>query len=108
LSERWQFGAKWSFHTGAPFTPVVGTGLYPDGRVRPVYGGINSERVPDYHRLDLRADASFTPRLVGYAELINAYARKNVVGYSYSADYSEREAVLQLPMLVSFGIKYKF
>jgi hypothetical protein len=31
-----------------------------------------------------------------------------VVGYSYSADYSEREAVLQLPMLVSFGIKYKF
>jgi hypothetical protein len=108
LSERWQFGAKWSFHTGAPFTPVVGTGLYPDGRVRPVYSGINSERVPDYHRLDLRADASFTPRLVGYAELINAYARKNVVGYSYSADYSEREAVLQLPMLVSFGIKYKF
>jgi TonB dependent receptor len=108
LSDRWQLGAKWSYHTGSPYTPVVGTGLYPDGRVRPVYGSINSQRVPAYHRLDLRADVRYTPRLTAYFELINAYARKNVAGYSYSADYRTREEIRQLPVLPSFGLKYVY
>jgi TonB dependent receptor/TonB-dependent Receptor Plug Domain len=108
LSDRWQFGAKWTYHTGSPYTPVVGTGQYPDGRVRPVYGSVNSQRVPDYHRLDLRVDHRFTPRLTGYLELINAYARKNVAGYSYSPDYKTRGEILQLSVLPSFGIKYEY
>ena len=109
LNDRWQFGLKWTYHTGSPYTPVVGTnGTYPDGRVRPLYGAVNSERVPDYHRLDLRVDAQFMPRFSAYAELINAYARKNVSGYSYSADYSTREEVRQLPLLPSVGLKYSF
>jgi hypothetical protein len=86
----------------------VGTGLFPDGRVRPVYGSINSQRVPAYHRLDLRADAQVTPRFSYYIELINAYNRKNVSGYSYSADYKTREPIEQLSILPSFGIKYTF
>ena len=108
LSDRWQFGARWSYHTGSPYTPVVGTGLYPDGRVRPLYGSINSQRVPAYHRLDLRADAKFTPRFTGYVDLINAYGRKNVSGYSYSADYRTREEIRQFPLFPSLGIKYTF
>ena len=108
LSDRWQLGARFSYHTGSPYTPVVGTGLYPDGRVRPVFGPVNSQRVPAYHRLDLRADARFSPRLTAYVELINAYARKNVSGYSYSADYRTREEIQQLPLFPSFGVKYQF
>jgi hypothetical protein len=107
-NDRWQYGMKWSYHTGSPYTPVVGTGLFPDGRVRPVYGSINSQRVPAYHRLDLRADAQVTPRFSYYIELINAYNRKNVSGYSYSADYKTREPIEQLSILPSFGIKYTF
>jgi outer membrane receptor protein involved in Fe transport len=64
--------------TGSPYTPVVGTGFYPDGRVRPIYGSINSERVPNYHRLDLRVD------------------------------YKTRESIYQLPTLPSFGVQYNF
>lgn len=109
LNDRWQYGLKWSYHTGSPYTPVVGTnGTYPDGRVRPLYGAVNSDRVPNYHRLDLRVDAQFTPRFAAYAELINAYARKNVLGYSYSADYRTREEVRQLPLMPSVGLKYSF
>ncbi len=108
LSDRWQFGGKWSYHTGSPYTPVVGTGLFPDGRVRPVYGQLNSHRVPNYHRLDLRADVRYTERLTAYFELINAYARKNVAGYSYSPDYRTREEIRQLPPLPSFGLKYVY
>jgi hypothetical protein len=107
-SDRWQYGAKWSYHTGSPYTPVVGTGTYPDGRVRPLYGAINSQRVPVYHRLDLRVDWKRSPTFTAYGELINAYGRKNVAGYSYSADYQTREPVYQLPVLISFGVQYGF
>jgi hypothetical protein len=108
LTDRWSFGAKWSYHTGQPYTPIVSTGTFPDGRVKPIYGPINSQRVPDYHKLDLRADAKWTPNFTSYFELINAYNRKNVAGYSYNADYSKRETVYQLPVLFSFGVQYGF
>jgi TonB dependent receptor len=108
LSDGWIFGGKASYHTGAPYTPVTSTGQYPDGRVRPIYGAINSQRVPAYFRLDLRVDRKFSPALTGYAELINATARKNVAGYSYSPDYRTREEVYQLPLLPSVGLQYSF
>jgi TonB dependent receptor/TonB-dependent Receptor Plug Domain len=108
LNDRWSFGAKWSYHTGQPYTPVVGTGTFPDGRAKPIYGEINSQRVPAYHKLDLRADAKWTPNFTSYFELINAYNRKNVAGYTYSADYTKRDPVYQLPLLPSFGVQYSF
>jgi hypothetical protein len=107
-SEAWRFGLKWSAHSGSPFTPVVDTGLFPDGRVRPIYGRINSERLPAYHRLDLRADWQATPRLAVFFEAINAYNQRNVGGYSYSPDYRKREEVRQLPLLPSAGLRYEF
>jgi TonB dependent receptor/TonB-dependent Receptor Plug Domain len=107
-SDTWTWGAKWSYHTGSPYTPVVATGLYPDGRVKPVYGAINSQRVPAYHRLDLRVDRKVSPSFTQYFELINAYGRKNVSGYSYSPDYTTREEVYQLPTLLSVGLQYTF
>ncbi|MFZ4758888.1 MAG: TonB-dependent receptor plug domain-containing protein [Burkholderiaceae bacterium] len=107
-SAEWQVGFRWTFHSGSPITPVVGTGTYPDGRVRPIYGAINSERLPNYHRLDLRADRTITPNLSLYVELINAYGRKNVAGYTYDANWANREPVYQLPFLPTVGLKYRF
>jgi hypothetical protein len=108
MSERWMFGAKWSYHTGSPDTPITGSTTDPDGRVRPVYGELNSERLPAYHRLDLRADWKLSPRYSFYGEVINAYARKNLSGYSYNADYTQRKPVTQLPFLLSFGVLIRF
>ena len=108
LSDRWLLGNRWSYHTGSPDTPIIGADTYPDGRPRPIYGGLNSERLPAYHRLDLRGDFILSPRFRVYGEVINAYARKNISGYSYTADYSARQDVRQLPFLVSFGVLYKF
>jgi hypothetical protein len=108
MSERWMFGAKWSYHTGSPDTPIVGSFVDPDGRTRPVYGELNSERLPAYHRLDLRADWKLSPRYSFYGEVINAYARKNLSGYSYNADYTQRKPVTQLPWLLSFGVLVRF
>lgn len=107
-SERWMYGAKWSYHTGSPYTPIVGSYVDTDGRTRPVHGELNGERLPPYHRLDLRADWKLSPRYSFFGEVINAYARKNLSGYSYSADYSQRKPVTQLPFLLSFGVLLKF
>jgi len=111
LSNNWSLGAKWTYHTGTPVTPIVDRGTYPDGRVRPIYGAVNSERLPDYHRLDLRLSRSFvfnTWNLNAYFEVINAYNHKNVSGYDYGPNYDKKEAVYQLPLLPFFGIQAEF
>jgi len=114
ISPKWTFGAKWRYQTGAPFTPVVGTYIAPadpTNRIRPIYGPIGSERLPSYHRLDLRLSAevwSGLQKVEFFVELINAYNAKNVSGYSYNEDYTSREPVTQLPLLPSVGIRMEF
>lgn len=63
LSDVWSVSAAWVYHTGQPFTPVIGRQMSPvdimPGNVfydeTLVYGPRNSERMIDYHRLDLGA-----------------------------------------------------
>lgn len=107
-SDRWQFGAKWSYHSGNRYTPVVGSRKDSTGRILPVYGDINSERLPDYHRLDLRADWTVSPRLSYFFEVVNAYGHENVEGYQYSADYKTRKKELGFGAMPNVGLSYKF
>jgi outer membrane receptor for ferrienterochelin and colicin len=108
LSDAWQFGAKWSFHSGIPYTPIIGTSRFDDGRTSPVYGPINSVRLSPYHKLDLRADWKVSKNFTAYAEIINAYARKNLAGFQYNADYSKKEPVYQFPIFPSIGFQYSY
>ena len=81
---------------GRPHTPVVGAERPGDGGAYflPVEGPVGSERLPLFARLDLQA--SRPVRLGGWGTLIafaavnNVLGRGNVVGYTYSADYSTR------------------
>ncbi len=107
-SEKLQYGARWSYHSGHPDTPIIGTRTDVDGRIRPIYGALNSERMPAYHRLDLRVDYKYSDKLSYYAELINAYARNNTGRYEYSADYKTRKPEGQMPIFPSIGLQYKF
>jgi len=108
LSEAFKLGARYSFHTGSPYTPVVGTGTWPDGRLRPVYGGIDSVRLPTYQRLDLRLERRIRKGFTIYTEAINATGHRNVEDLLYSADYSSHKDVTQLPRMVSAGVHYDF
>lgn len=100
-------GRAW-FHSGPPHTPILGGELDPTtGDFLPIYGKVNSERLPSFFRLDFRADwrpARWTD-LGLYAELVNATNRRNVAGYEYAADYSSREAITQIPLFVSVGVR---
>lgn len=88
-SERWLFGLKWSLQSGALYTPIIdlrSNTNNPDV-LEPVYGELNSERLPFYHRLDLRAEYT---RPTGYGmwnlfvDVLNAYNSRNVQGYNFA------------------------
>jgi hypothetical protein len=86
----------WRVAAGRPFTPVTGVVSTPNG-VTPVWGSINSERLPRYERLDLAASV-LTPMgdrttAVFFASVDNLLDRRNLFEYAYSADYSIRRPV---------------
>ncbi|MDX1699042.1 MAG: TonB-dependent receptor [Melioribacteraceae bacterium] len=95
LAAMWSAGVNYKYATGRPFTPVVDSQINPlSGIYEPIYGEDNSERYPNYHRLDFRIthlnqlfNKFFT---VFYVEAINILDIDNLFGYSYSPDYSER------------------
>jgi hypothetical protein len=126
LTNRWTLSSRFSYSSGTPYTPVTGRRTEEvkdaDGNpvldengnpvtyYRPVYGEINSERLPMYHRLDVRADYDVkrnrTIKL--YMEIINVYNHENVSGYDWNADYTERKTSAQLGILPSVGITIEF
>ena len=60
----------------------------------PIYGDINSERLPPYHRLDVKISKAFrfnSWEMSLFLELLNAYNRRNLLTYSYSDDYDDDE-----------------
>ncbi|PJZ48700.1 TonB-dependent receptor plug domain-containing protein [Leptospira saintgironsiae] len=99
-SQEWQFGARWSYLTSRPFTPIVGddggrfsnpangqTYWVPQYANNPALGEyINSRRLKPYHRLDIRFDRFFNYEW-GYVntflEIVNVYLRENVGGEDF-------------------------
>ncbi|HET9326726.1 MAG TPA: TonB-dependent receptor [Candidatus Eisenbacteria bacterium] len=94
-------GARYTFSSGRPFTPVLAaTYDAKRGVWHPVYGDRHSARFPDYQRLDVRLTKLFSiPAGAGlpasgvcafYIEGLNVLGVRNVLDYVYSPDYSIR------------------
>src|SRR5205085_12108587 len=115
LKNVWQVGTRYSFNSGHPWTPVVGsTWDAARGVWRPVFGENQSAWFPAYHRLDLRVTRLFTvPGALGikpsnvcafYVEGMNVLGTRNLLDYVYSSDYSqrlERESYFSRRLLVA-------
>jgi vitamin B12 transporter len=104
LNSRWQVGGKYNYAAGRPVTPVVDrTFDATRGIWHPVYGEHNSERLPDYHRLDVRITRLFSlPSAAGlkassvcvlYVEAMNVLGLHNVQDYAWNSDYTERRPI---------------
>lgn len=110
--DRWTFGARFRYATGAPRTPVVGA--YYDVRgdqYQPLFGAYNSARLPDFYQLDLRAERDFL--LAGrtlnvYLDVQNVTNRQNPEELAYNHDYSARRFITGLPVLPMLGARYEF
>ena len=95
LTERWSLSALWTYQTGLPFTPVIGVQntpvITPEGNVdfeqANIYGERNSDRMRDYHRLDLAAKFKTKTEKGRKAEwtfsIYNVYCRQNPYYYYY-------------------------
>ncbi len=109
LGAGFRLGARYRLVSGNPTTPVTGsvydatTGIY-----LPRYGATNSERSPMFHQLDVRFEKEWKlgpVALAAYIDVQNAYNAENPQGYSYSYDYSEKEAVTGLPFFPNLGLR---
>jgi TonB family protein len=109
LGRGWTLGARFRFVTGTPFTPNAGSVLDLDaGAYAPIAAAQYSERMPDFHQLDLRIEKEWdfeAWKLAAYLEARNAYNHQSVEGVSYNYDYSERKDVEGLPILPVIGIR---
>ncbi|MCG8419551.1 MAG: TonB-dependent receptor [Proteobacteria bacterium] len=108
----WEFGGRWQFSTGAPYTPIVSSIFLSDTAIHiPVYGVVNSERFASAHQLDLRIDRKWTFKtwsLSAYLDVTNVYANPRTLGYQYNFDYSERKAIEELPVVPALGVRGSF
>jgi hypothetical protein len=126
VSDRWQLSASWQLHTGWPFTDqsldatlVPNVSGPPTLRVTRRFGPLNAERLPTYHRLDLRMTRTWA---VGdgqfelYLDVFNAYDRQNLRGYSYGLARNSSGGFTttrgpgegQFPLLPTVGVRWTF
>jgi outer membrane receptor protein involved in Fe transport len=111
LNQDWTLGFKWRYQSGQLITPVVSaaqTNIDNPDKYVPVYGDLNSRRLPDIHKLDIRLDRNYQYKKWNmdlYVEVLNVYNQANISGYKYNEDYTDKEDITGLPTIVSFGIK---
>lgn len=107
LSKKWDFSANFIYQTGLPTTYPTAQYEYESLNI-PVYSPRNSNRLPDYHRLDI--SATYTPqknRKKNYQSswnfgIYNIYSRKNAVSLSFrNNEDTGRNEALRLSL---FGI----
>jgi hypothetical protein len=102
------FGMTWGYGSGRPHTPIISAQATPYGYL-PVYGPINSERLPPYVRgdanLSYRSHIGADYTVIYFAALSNAMARSNFTDYFYSTDFTKRTPIVSAhPRSFFFGV----
>jgi hypothetical protein len=109
---KWEIGGRWQYSTGNPLTPVLGSIYVADlNYYTPVYGEVNSDRLDPAHALDVRVDRTWKFRtwsLSAYLDVTNVYANPRTLGYNYNFDFTERQAIEELPIIPALGVRGSF
>jgi hypothetical protein len=103
VATSWALGTRLSASSGRPYTPVTSASYDPARDLwRPTYAENNSGRMPGFARVDLRATHLFSLPAIGgikassvcvaYIEALNILNIRNVLTYTYNADYSLKHA----------------
>ncbi len=138
LGRAWRLAIAWRYHSGWRTTPffafelddTLGEGLPEDGEEEEIedaedqegedlpdlgvgLGALASDRLSDYHRLDLRLSRTFDlrrGRLQLFFEVQNVYDRKNLGGFDLAVDDGVLVADPELStgILPSAGVRWEF
>ncbi|MEW5843053.1 MAG: TonB-dependent receptor [Bacteroidota bacterium] len=109
-NESWEFSARWIYAGGTPYTP------FDIPASEAAYRGIvdrtkiYSERLPDYHSLNIRVDKRFnfySSNIVLYISVWNLYGRENIWAYSWDQIKNKTKAEKSWSTLPVFGIEYE-
>ncbi|HEX8701472.1 MAG TPA: TonB family protein [Myxococcaceae bacterium] len=112
LPDGWELGARFRFSSGNPRTPI--TGARRDDLTDvfiPIFGPVNSDRLPNFHQMDVRVDKTFVFdawNLNVYLDLTNAYNNPAKEGVLYNYNYTESAFLEGLPLLPIIGAKGSF
>jgi len=101
----WEFSAKFRLAGGRPYTPINPT----DGTID--YSKYNTEILPVYHRLDVRAEKRWMFKhwaLTTYVDIQNIYNRKNVYEYRWDQFKKEITTNSNLGILPTIGVSAEF
>jgi len=117
LGRRWDVNLAWRYHTGWRITPVSLRRETKDGQedLVPVLGRLNSGRLPDYHRLDVRVSRKWplaSGSLKFFLDVQNLYDRKNLSGFDLEIDEEAGEIISKEErwpgFFASAGIAWEF
>ncbi|MHB0970283.1 MAG: TonB-dependent receptor [Thermoanaerobaculia bacterium] len=94
LPREWRLDFAWRYHSGWPTTDIFAAEIDdPEAPgetiVAAVFGPLNGERFPSYHRLDMRASRGWdlrSGRVTFFVDVQNAYDHENVAGYDVVVD----------------------
>lgn len=107
----WIINSVFLFRQGSFYQPVTNASF--DGTLNvynPTYG--DSERLPAYHLIDISISKIFLIQkrysTIAFAGLGNIINFKNVRGYAYNFDYSEKEDELFSQRTIYFGMIFNF
>jgi len=95
INALWSIGGRWRVQSGGLYTPIVDLerSETQPGVFKPVYGELNSQRLPTYHRLDLHIERKRRHawgELDFYMDILNLYGQENIQGYRYAPDTTDR------------------
>ncbi len=104
----WRFGAAFQLSTGRPTTSLVATTYDADvDEYDPTFRDIG-QRLPTFHRLDLRIDRDFDIGPIRgsiYIDVQNVYNSPNTEGTLYSYHFLQSASLPGLPILPTIGIR---
>lgn len=105
----WRFGVSFQLATGRPTTTQVGLPVFDSDAASfdPVFAD-RGERLPVFHRLDVRVDRDFDIGPIRgsvYLDIQNVYNSPNTEGTLYSYDYSQSQTLPGLPILPTIGVR---
>ena len=110
LSNGMSVSASWRSAAGRPHTPIVDGRAIGD-RFLPVFGSVNSERLPRYERFDL-SSSWLVPAgdgvVILFVSVDNVLGRANFFDYVYAPDYASRQPVVNAaPRGVYVGVSLR-
>ena len=110
LSNGVSVSASWRSAAGRPHTPIV-AGRATGDRFLPVFGSVNSERLPRYERLDLSSSWLIPVgdgAVIFFLSVDNVLGRANFFNYVYAPDYASRQPVVNAaPRAMYVGVSLR-